>query len=207
MYIPKIKKSFILIIILILIVFLILFLRSDEDTWICQDGQWIKHGHPQASQPNTGCELEPVLEIKNFTDCLTAGYPIMETYPRQCYDQQDNLFLEEIGMGQGNIILDYPQPEQVISSPLEIRGQARGTWYFEADFLVILTNWDGLIIAQGIAQAQGDWMTEDFVPFQVILEFQSDTSVSNRGSLILQKDNPSGLPEYDDALEITVFFE
>ena len=27
-----------------------------------------------------------------------------------------------------------------------------------------------------------------------------------RGSLILKKDNPSGMPEHDDALEIPIFF-
>ena len=42
-------------------------------------------------------------------------------------------------------------------------------------------------------------MTENFVPFILTLEYNADTSVSNKGSLILQKDNPSGLPENDDA--------
>jgi len=31
------------------------FLRGNEDDWICQDGQWVKHGNPSASQPTTGC--------------------------------------------------------------------------------------------------------------------------------------------------------
>jgi len=64
-----------------------------------------------------------------------------------------------------------------------------------------------LIIAQGIAAAQSDWMTTDFVPFKVVLEFEADTQVSNRGALILKKDNPSGLPQYDDALEMPVIFK
>ena len=72
---------------------------------------------------------------------------------------------------------------------------------------MILTNWDGLIIAEGYATAQGDWMTTDYVPFEATLEFTADTSVSNRGSLILKKDNPSGLPENDDALEYTVYLK
>jgi len=98
-----------------------------------------------------------------------------------------------------------------ITSPLIIEGEARGTWYFEASFPVVLTNWDGLIIAQGIAQAQSDWMTEEYVPFEVTLTFEppyrpGDPDFMQRGSLILQKDNPSGLPENDDAFEITVMF-
>ncbi len=105
------------------------------------------------------------------------------------------------------LILEHPQQEQIVSSPLRIEGKARGNWFFEATFPVVLTNWDGLIIAQGYATAQGEWMTEEFVPFTAELTFISDTTVSNRGSLILQKSNPSGLPENDDAYEIEVFFE
>src|SRR5450830_1602835 len=62
------------------------------------------------------------------------------------------------------IRLDTPFPNQIIKSPLIIKGVARGSWFFEASFPVILTNWDGLIIAQGTAQAKSDWMTSDFVP-------------------------------------------
>jgi putative hemolysin len=105
------------------------------------------------------------------------------------------------------IRLTAPLPGQTISSPLTVTGQARGNWYFEAGFPVILTDWDGKIIAQGVAQAQGDWMTTDFVPFKATLTFVVDKNVySNRGSLILKKDNPSGLPANDDALEVPVMF-
>lgn len=103
------------------------------------------------------------------------------------------------------IRLEYPQPNQLISSPLTIKGEARGNWFFEASFPVVLTDWDGLIIANGIATAKGDWMTNDFVPFEATLEFAlNKEAYSNRGSLILKKENPSGLPENDDALEIPV---
>ena len=106
------------------------------------------------------------------------------------------------------IRLDTPRPNQIISSPLAIKGVARGYWFFEASFPVVLVNWDGLIIAQGIATAQDEWMTEYFVPFEATLTFTVEKDVySNRGALILRKDNPSGLPEHDDALEIPVMFE
>ncbi len=99
----------------------------------------------------------------------------------------------------------------VVGSPLLLNGEARGYWFFEASFPVVLTNWDGLIIAEGVATAEGDWMTEEFVPFTAKLEYTSpyqagDPDFMKRGSLILKKDNPSGLPEKDDAFEITVFF-
>src|SRR3989338_8171131 len=108
------------------------------------------------------------------------------------------------------VILESPLPEEVITNPLVIKGQARGTGFLEASFPVILADWDGRIIAQGIATATDDWMTEEFVPFTASLEFENPENIgdfSRRGALILKKDNPSGLPEHDDALEITVYFK
>lgn len=107
----------------------------------------------------------------------------------------------------GLIRLTSPLPGAEISSPATITGEARGNWYFEASFPIFLTDWDGKIIGQGIAEAQSDWMTTDFVPFKATLTF--DTALisgqySRNGTLILKKDNPSGLPENDDALEIPV---
>lgn len=103
------------------------------------------------------------------------------------------------------IRLETPLPEAVVMSPLTITGQARGYWYFEASFPVVLTDWDGRIIAEGYAEAQDDWMTEEFVPFKATLTFEQP-SYGERGMLILRKDNPSGLPEHDDALEVPVRF-
>jgi hypothetical protein len=109
------------------------------------------------------------------------------------------------------IRLTTPAQGDLIESPLTLTGEARGMWYFEASFPVMLTNWDGLIIAEGIAQAQSDWMTEEYVPFEVTLTFEppykvGDPDFMQKGALILKKDNPSGLPENDDAFETTVLF-
>jgi translocator protein len=147
--------------------------------------------------------------ITNFNECVEAGNAVMESYPRQCRVANGGVFTEYIGneLEKMDLIkINYPRSNQAIKSPLTISGEARGFWFFEADFPVILTNWDGLIIGEGIAQAKGDWMTEDFVPFEAVIEFEKP-DYKNNGSLILKKDNPSGLPEYDDALEIPVLFE
>jgi len=103
------------------------------------------------------------------------------------------------------VILETPVEGQVITSPLKITGKARGNWFFEASFPVVLTDWDGKIIAQTIATAQGEWMTTDYVPFTAEVEFEKP-AYGERGTLILQKDNPSGLSENDAAYEIAVKF-
>jgi hypothetical protein len=146
--------------------------------------------------------------VTTFEECVARGNPVMESYPRQCrFGNQ--IFVESIGNENALsdlIRLHSPRPNQLIASPLVVEGEARGNWFFEASFPVMLTDWDGLIIASGIATAKSDWMTNDFVPFTATLTFKNPT-YKNNGSLILKKDNPSGLPEYDNALEIPVLFK
>lgn len=111
-----------------------------------------------------------------------------------------------------DIYIETPLPGGQITSPLEVSGQARGSWFFEGSFPIVLTDWDGKIIAESSATTSSNWMTEDYVPFTAILEFESpylsrDPDFMKNGSLILQKSNPSGLPENDNALEIRVEYD
>lgn len=101
--------------------------------------------------------------------------------------------------------LASPAANEVIESPVTITGEARGPWYFEASFPVVLVDRDGLIIAESVATAAGEWMTEEFVPFRATLEFDRP-DYGERGTIILQKQNASGLPEHDDALEVPIRF-
>ncbi len=184
-------------------------IRGSEDTWLCRDGEWVKHGVPSAPKPTELCNGG---KIESFEDCVNAGNPVMESYPRKCR-AGDETYVENIGNELEKIDLiriNTPRPNQVITSPLLIEGEVRGNWFFEGDFPVILTNWDGLIIAEGFVTTKEEWMTEDFITFEGILEFEKPEIIngfSNRGTLILRKDNPSGLPEYDDALEIPILLQ
>ena len=98
-----------------------------------------------------------------------------------------------------------PTPNSVVRSPLVVTGVARGNWYFEASFPIRLYDANGREIAVAVAQAQGEWMTTEFVPFETKLIFISP-SAEQTGTLVLQKDNPSGLPENDSELRIPVRF-
>ena len=97
-----------------------------------------------------------------------------------------------------------PRAEAVISSPLEVTGEARGTWYFEASFPVYLYDANGQELAVTPAQAQGEWMTTEFVPFRATMEFETN---AKEGFLVFQKDNPSDLRELDDEFRIPVRFK
>lgn len=98
-----------------------------------------------------------------------------------------------------------PRPGMAVTSPLRVTGEARGSWFFEASFPVRLLDADGREIALVPAQAQGEWMTENFVPFEAVLEFSPPAS-GTRGILVLEKDNPSALPENADELRIPLRF-
>lgn len=97
-----------------------------------------------------------------------------------------------------------PLMNQTITSPLAVRGEARGYWFFEASFPIKVLDANGKTIGQGIAQAQSDWMTENFVPF--VAEIIFDNPRTKTGALVLEKDNPSGLSENADYLRIPVRF-
>jgi hypothetical protein len=112
---------------------------------------------------------------------------------------------------QGNcksdlIYIYSPLPGSRVTSPLIIRGYARGNWFFEGDFPVVLKDANGTFIVHGYATAKSPWMTEMFVPFESVMNFKSP-AFGSKGALVLQKDNPTGKPEFDNALEIPVLIK
>jgi hypothetical protein len=112
---------------------------------------------------------------------------------------------QEYGVIDNLISVDVPAKNATVSSPLSISGTARGAWYFEASAPVELRDASGKVIAQGHVDAQGDWMTEDFVPFKATLTFVKQPAGS-AGTLVLKNDNPSGDPARQKELDIPVKF-
>jgi len=102
------------------------------------------------------------------------------------------------------ILVNQPVPGSRITSPITIMGEARGNWYFEASAPVELKDSSGTVIAHGVIEAQGEWMTTSFVPFKGVLTFSAP--ITPTGTLILKNDNPSGDPKKQKILEIPVRF-
>lgn len=96
-------------------------------------------------------------------------------------------------------------PGDEISSPLVIEGKVPGTWYFEASFPVRILDGDQKEIAVVPAQAEGEWMTENPVPFKVMLTFAKPPT--EIGTVVLEKDNPSGLAENAAEVRIPIRFK
>jgi hypothetical protein len=105
--------------------------------------------------------------------------------------------------GNPAIRVSTPKAEQVVTSPLTVSGEARGPWYFEASFPVKLVDASGQVLATAPAQAKGEWMTPEFVPFEATLTF---STAARSGVLVLEKSNASGLPEHADSITVPVRF-
>ncbi len=147
-------------------------------------------------------------KISTFDDCVAAGYPILESYPEQCRTPDGRTFTRDVGNELEKLDLiqaSTPRPGDEITSPLVIEGEARGFWFFEASFPARLLDGNGKEISVAVMQAQDEWMTENFVPFRGTLTFP--TPSTEKGILVLEKENPSGLPEHADDLRIPIRFK
>lgn len=103
------------------------------------------------------------------------------------------------------IKVENPFPGAVTGKTFTVIGQARGYWYFEASFPIELQDKNGKVIATAIAQADGEWMTENFVPFKV--EIKAPNDYIGPATLVLKNDNPSGLPENDRSVAVPITVE
>lgn len=151
------------------------------------------------------------LVISSFEECVGAGFPVQESYPRSCTTPDGQTFSEDVSKTENmdseseNIKVDSPTPNDVIESPLIISGEAVGTWMFEANMSVTLYDNDGNVVSEGNVMAQGDWMTDDMVPFEGTLEFEEQES--GKGRLVINKANPSGLEENADEFVVPIYFK
>lgn len=90
-------KKFNKIILIIILVALFLFLAL----W------WINRYIYEAKQADEPLNSQ---EINSFEDCVAAGYPIMESYPRQC-STADGLHFTEIIKADSNSNLNFKVPD------------------------------------------------------------------------------------------------
>lgn len=159
--------------------------------------------------------------IAHFEDCISAGYPALESYPRQCNTPDGRNFTEiietvatttpPITSTSTPVSTSTPQaPSQIknisiksgqsISSPVTIHGEAKGPWYFEATFPIQIKDSNGKILVDSYGTALGEWMTTDFVPFEATLTFPAPTT--STGNIIISNANPSG--DNDKSLEVVI---
>lgn len=103
------------------------------------------------------------------------------------------------------IAVELPFPGAVTGKQFSVIGQARGNWFFEGSFPVQVLDKGNNVLATGIAQANGEWMTTDLVSFKA--DITVPESYIGPATLVLKKDNPSGLPEHDASMSFFITIE
>lgn len=93
------------------------------------------------------------------------------------------------------IRVELPFPGVVTGKTFTVIGEARGMWYFEGSFPVTVLDKNGNPLVTTYATAQDEWMVEGFVPFKS--EIKAPESYIGPATLILMRNNASGLPEHD----------
>lgn len=170
---------------------------------------------------------DETIAITSFQECVDAGFPVAESDPPQCRTDEGQLFIgprsapepgpeptasptespwtgELTSEGGVPIMLDAPEGDSVVSSPLEVRGSVPGSWSFEADFGLEVRDASGAVIGESYATLQDDWMTEDMVEFLGTIEFSMPETET--GTLALIKSNPADDRSLDDEVAIPIRF-
>jgi hypothetical protein len=138
---------------------------------------------------------------------LLAGYFLFFNNTKAPVDDGDTL-IEKITYNNASedlIKVELPFPGAVTGKEFSVIGEARGNWFFEASFPIDLLDKDGNILVQTYATAEGDWMTTDFVPFRG--EVKAPIEYIGPATLVLKKDNPSDLREYDASISFPITVE
>jgi hypothetical protein len=105
----KTKQAILAIVILLIVIFSItLYLnngggqiiggdRDEHGCLIAAGYRWCPSEQECMRMWEEYCEeYSDQFRIDSFEDCVAAGFPVMESYPRQCRDSEGNLFVEEI---------------------------------------------------------------------------------------------------------------
>lgn len=185
----NVKKTIIIIIaVIILVIAALVFLRfvigGPEDTWICTQGQWVKHGDPSVSKPTSGCgNANTANQNVNAVNQNTNIVNLNSNTARQNINSVVNINGPVIsnqninganvgGYGWGNVFVIVPKANDIVSSPLTVRGRAIA---FENVVNIRLIKSNGTVLAETTAMTDspeaGQWGN-----FQKDLTFTEPTS-------------------------------
>lgn len=142
------------------------------------------------------------VQVSSLATQLKAACPSGQSVAPQNNPCADYRYTSPRGV---TALIFAPTKNAKVSSPVAVIGEIPGSWSFEAQFPAQLKDGNGKTIAQAAAHVLGNWMTDQLVPFSVQLTYQ--TTESGSGTLVLQRDNPSGLGTNIDSISIPISFK
>jgi len=101
---------------------------SGEDNWICQNGQWVKHGSPSAPKPQTPC---PGREVALPTQASTTATNMVNPASKNCEDKGGQLVIVKETAGELGIC-KFPDGSQCEEWQF-FRGECKKSQYAVAD--------------------------------------------------------------------------
>ncbi len=141
------------------------------------------------------------------TICLTAACTATSGLPAKNPRTAAPMPAAETGARHGEAIrVDAPRPGTVVAGTVEVSGRARGPWFFEGDFPLLVLDGRGEVVARHFASAREPWMTTDWVPFAATVTI-AQPYAAGWGWLVLKKDNPSERRALDDEVRIPIFLQ
>lgn len=113
-------------------------------------GAIVAYQHAQG--PSAPDAPGPGREISSFDECVAAGFPAMESFPRQCSDGTRS-FTESVTdietiSSSGNVRVGMPSPNMALPLPFTVTGEAR---VFENTVNWRLTDADESVLVEGFA--------------------------------------------------------
>ena len=104
-----------------------------------------------------------------------------------------------------SVIISSPDLTKPVGRPLDIKGKIDRSWVFENSFPVKILDDQGREIFYGISQTV-NWTegTDSMINFTMSLDFNTN---SKTGTLVIQNDNPSGLPQNAKTIEFPLIFK
>ncbi len=105
-----------------------------------------------------------------------------------------------------SVVLVKPTANTVVTSPLNVSGAVPSGWMFEGQLPIKLLDSKRNLIIQSIGKevTPGSWQSGNPVQFSGTLTFITNDST---GFLVIENDNPSGLPENSKSYELPVRFK
>lgn len=196
----KIYSILLIIIVIIIISVGLLILRGSEDSWICQNGEWVKYGMPLSPKPDRLCPqgsgkvnqntntnlanpastycLEQGGELKNLTDEDSNQYSICVFSDKSACEEWA-YFRDECQSGN-NLAVFTPSSGKEVVLPFKVRGQAR---VFENTVNARLEDKDGNILFSAFTNANSPDMGQ-YGDFEFIINNLSQ--ISEDGQTVLK---------------------
>ena len=171
----------------------------------------VNKGEPRIERDNRWVS---VLAIAIFI-ILSLGIVVFLYYQNQQLKKMLVNYQTPIGSPEPSAQATTPNPEMPtisspsanmkVTSPLKITGTVPAGWMFEGVFPIKLVDSNKKLIVQGQAKEKiaGSWQSGNPVDFTATLTFKT---ASGSGLLILENDNPSGLPANSKTFELPIKF-